>query len=72
MPENVIEKCLTCNNGIWCDTWAEWKCTKKQKRVYDQNERVDCTDYDKRSRGAVAAQCQCEDCLKRGVGKEKT
>lgn len=70
MPE-VTEKCPTCDNGIWCDTWAEWKCLRHKKRVYDKNERVDCQYYQKRSKGAVAEQCQCEDCLKMGRVEEE-
>ena len=63
------ELCPTCNNGIFCDTWAEWKCLKLKKRVYKLSERTECKYYKKRSKSAKEPQCQCEDCLR--VGQEE-
>lgn len=70
MPE-VTEKCPTCANSIFCPTWAEWKCLKLKKRVYDKNERENCQYYQKRSKGAEEPQCHCEDCLKQGKDLEE-
>ena len=70
MPEEK-ELCPTCSNSRWCEVWAEWKCTRHKKRMYDENERKTCPYYQKRSKGAKAAQCHCEDCLKMGREEEE-
>ena len=66
MPENEKELCPTCENGLRCTTWAEWKCLKHKKRVYKLSERTECKYYKKRSKGAEEPQCHCEDCLREG------
>ena len=55
--------CSTCNSGIWCDTWAEWKCTD-HKRRYPHAGAKECEDYSKAAVNTKRAQCRCEDCLK--------
>ena len=53
--------CASCKNSIFCQTWAEWKCKKYEKRIHSYMSK--CGDYDKRPSGFKEPKCQCEDCL---------
>ena len=54
--------CSKCNNSIWCDTWAEWKCKAKKRRIYNYKEVVKCDSYSKRPKDFKETRCQCDDC----------
>lgn len=58
--------CPTCVNSIWCPTWAEYKCTKKEVRLtsYGLKQPITCADYKKRGKDFKESKCQCDDCLK--------
>lgn len=58
--------CSSCSNSIRCDTWAEWKCTKRAIRFssYGYSMPAKCSDYVKRPKNWKEMKCQCEDCLK--------
>lgn len=62
--------CPTCENSVRCETWAEWKCLKQKRRVYEHADMTECTDYAKRDKTFKPRKCQCEDCLKRGGEEE--
>ena len=55
--------CSKCNNSIWCDTWAEWKCTAQNKRIYNYKELTGCTDFVPRPKTWKEVPCSCESCL---------
>ena len=61
---DIITKrlCPNCTMALWCDTWAEWKCTAKSMRIY--KDVSECDSYKKRGRDFEESPCQCEDCLK--------
>lgn len=56
--------CPNCENSIFCDTWAEWKCVKYETRVYDYADMSECDGFKRRSKIFKPRRCQCEDCLK--------
>ena len=57
--------CSTCMHSIWCQTWADWKCKVKKRRIYpDSAFYGKCPDYKKRDKTFKESACQCEDCLK--------
>lgn len=56
--------CPTCVNSIRCETWAEWKCKKLERRIYGYAKLTDCKFYKKRDKNFKEPKCQCEDCLK--------
>ena len=56
--------CPTCSNSICCETWAEWKCTAKKRRIYGWKETTECKEYKKRPKNWKEMLCRCEDCLK--------
>lgn len=55
--------CSTCANSIRCDTWAEWKCRKFERRIYDYYTMTNCEFYKKRQKNFKEPKCQCEDCI---------
>ena len=55
--------CSTCVNSIRCDTWAEWKCKKFERRIYDYYTMTNCEFYEKRKKNFKESKCQCKDCL---------
>lgn len=55
--------CPTCENSIRCDTWAEWRCKVKEKRIYDYKEMKTCLDYKRRGKDFKEPRCECENCL---------
>ena len=57
--------CPSCENSIWCPTWAEWKCKVESKRIYSAVTK--CDSYKKRGKDFKEPKCQCEDCLKNEV-----
>ena len=64
MNEEAVGLCPTCINSIHCDTWAEWKCKVKERRIYDYKAIKKCESYKKRDKNFKEPKCQCEDCLK--------
>lgn len=54
--------CSSCTYSLWCDTWTEFKCKAKLKRIYKKMS--ECDSYKKRDRKFKESPCQCEDCLK--------
>lgn len=56
--------CSSCVNGIFCPTWAEWKCKKFERRIYGWRKLTRCQFYTKRGKDFKEPRCQCEDCLK--------
>ena len=55
--------CSTCINSILCETWSEWKCKIKEKRIYSHEDIKTCSDYKKRGEDFKDPMCQCDDCL---------
>lgn len=55
--------CPSCTNSIRCNTWAEWKCKKHEKRIYGYKTITKCKFYVKRPKNFKEPKCQCEDCL---------
>lgn len=56
--------CDKCKHGIWCPTWAEWKCVKTSMRIYSI--KTNCADYEPRPKDEDEPKCQCHECLERG------
>lgn len=56
--------CPSCTNSIRCNTWAEWKCRVKERRIYNYAEMTSCPNYIKRDKNFKESLCQCDDCLK--------
>lgn len=71
MAENKNPLCPTCTNAIRCDTWAEWRCSIKEKRIYGYKTMTVCGSYKKRPKGFKERPCRCEDCLKVAVEVEE-
>lgn len=63
-----MRNCFNCENTIYCDTFAEVKCTVKKRRVNDsKREALRCRDYKKDTREEdKKPKCQCKHCLSRG------
>lgn len=55
--------CASCTHSIYCDTWSEWKCKAKEKRIYNYKTIADCKYYKKRDKNFKESKCQCENCL---------
>lgn len=58
-----MSNCKTCKNAVFCETWGEWKCVPKKRRVYDIDLGL-CTLY---KEGEPKMTCGCETCQ----GREK-
>ena len=54
--------CTSCSSGIWCGTWAQWKCTAQTRRVHETATK--CDVYKKRGKDFKESRCQCDDCLR--------
>ena len=69
MEENM-KSCMDCENAIWCDTWCEFKCTVKVRRIYEpENEAYGCRDF-KKDRRKEEVKCQCKHCLSKAGDNE--
>ena len=55
--------CASCVQSIYCDTWSEWKCKAKEKRIYNYKTVASCDNYKKRDKNFKEPKCQCENCL---------
>lgn len=56
--------CSSCTYSIRCDTWSEWKCKLKRRRIYSTMPFAnECSDYKKRDKNFKESKCQCDDCL---------
>ena len=55
--------CASCTQSIYCDTWGEWKCKAKEKRIYNFKTITNCEYYKKRDKNFKEPKCQCENCL---------
>ena len=55
--------CASCTQSIYCDTWSEWKCKAKEKRIYNFKTLTECEYYKKRDKNFKEPRCQCESCL---------
>lgn len=53
--------CASCSNSIRCDTWTEWRCSTKKRRIYETVTK--CSDYAKRPKNFKQMRCHCKDCL---------
>ena len=66
---NEQEKsCMDCKNSIFCNTFGEFKCTVKQRRIYEpENDARDCPDFEKERRGKNEEEpkCHCKHCMSR-------
>lgn len=64
MAKDVL--CASCVNSIRCNTWSEWKCTKRAVRFssYGYSPPTKCSDYKKRDKDFKEPKCQCDDCLR--------
>lgn len=71
MSENKELLCPTCLYSIRCNTWAEYKCTLKEKRIYGYKTMRACGSYRKRPKDLEWRPCRCEDCLKVAVEVEE-
>ena len=61
---------MTCSDrafAIFCETWGEWKCSKKHQIVH-RLDAEDCNSY-KLSRGSQQ-ECHCKSCMERRGEKE--
>lgn len=56
--------CPTCSSAIFCETYGEYKCTEKKRRIYGVAQMTECKEYKKRPAGWKEMPCRCEDCLK--------
>lgn len=63
MSKDIL--CSSCVEGIFCPTWAEWKCRKFKKRIYSKP--TTCKGYKSRPKDFKDPKCQCEDCLKNEI-----
>ena len=71
--EEKEKSCMDCENAIWCETWGEFKCTAKVRRIYEpENEARGCEDFKKEhhSKYFEKPKCQCETCLSRSGEEE--
>ena len=71
--EEREKSCMDCENSIWCDTWSEFKCVIKQRRIYEpENDALDCEDFKRERRGKNEAEpkCRCKHCLRRSASEE--
>lgn len=58
--------CNNCENGIFCDTWTEVKCTIRKRRITDpKREALRCKNFKKDNR-EEKPKCQCKQCMSRG------
>lgn len=59
------KSCLTCEHAVWCDSWTEYKCLVKIRRIYEpEKEAWTCDDCKKDTR-KEQQKCQCKHCLSR-------
>lgn len=54
--------CPTCIHSIRCLTWAEWKCKKLERRIYDYKDLDKCEHYKKRPDIFKEPICSCDSC----------
>ena len=59
--------CMSCVNSIFCKTWTEYKCTVREKRMYDYESITKCKQYSKRPKDFKERKCQCENCLNNSI-----
>ena len=64
--------CASCTQSIYCDTWGEWKCKAKEKRIYNYKTVTitNCEYYKKRDKNFKEPKCQCENCLENELTME--
>lgn len=55
--------CPACSNSIRCETWAEWKCTARKRRIYGWVDLTLGKKYKKRPKNWKEPPCRCKDCL---------
>lgn len=55
--------CSSCSNAIFCNTWTEWKCLVKKKRIYDYEDMLVCKSYNKKPNHWKEVKCRCKFCL---------
>ena len=68
--KSLVRNCLNCAHSIWCDSWAEYKCTINIRRIYDPaGDALRCGDF-KKDRNTEKPKCQCKTCLARGTNDE--
>ena len=60
-----MTKCARCKNGIFCNTWGDYKCTVTN--AYICKEVNACEDFKLRTKADKVTTCQCEDCLSQGA-----
>lgn len=67
----IVEKsCMNCEHSIFCESWGEYKCLVKSRRIYEpENEAIFCDDYKRERRrvGESESKCQCKTCLSRAT-----
>ena len=62
-----MRNCAGCEHGIYCETWTQVKCLKKERYINDpKREALRCKDYKKDTREEdKKPKCQCKHCLSR-------
>jgi hypothetical protein len=60
--EETKTLCSSCSASIWCETWAEYKCTIKGRHITGR--KTTCASYKKRPSNWKAIPCGCADCQK--------
>lgn len=58
-----MSKCPKCEHSIFCETWGEYKCFVKGRRIYDFEKIEDCADFHARGVKVKDPDCQCDDCM---------
>lgn len=58
--------CINCKHVIFCPTFGEIKCTRRQIRIKEPGRERCCALYEGTT-DTMRADCQCENCLVRGV-----
>lgn len=62
--EVSVHNCKDCAHSLFCETWGEFKCTKREIRMY--NPINVCEDYIE-DPNKEEKSCCCEICEERGV-----
>lgn len=53
-----------CEHAVFCRSFGEYKCTLKQKRIYNTSK--PCDEYKEKKKDAKEKKCQCLVCMTEG------
>ena len=45
-------KCKSCKHSVFDEKWGEYKCKKKQIRIYNAKKYENCEDYERKKKDA--------------------